>query len=76
MADFVDFIADARYDKNEEGVIAFIDLLGKNPGEDELLTFFKNRNYEGVSLEDCKKILTNRDSILKYGSDLQVKNSY
>ncbi len=54
--DFMDYIEKASHDLGLTN-----DLLAEaySPGEtpEKLLTFFANKNYYGVSLEDCQKLI-------------------
>jgi len=70
MADFIDFIA--REAGNREVGKKFIELLKK--GEPvELKNFFDSIDYTGVSLDDCKTLINNRQNIIS-SSETNVKD--
>jgi hypothetical protein len=61
MADFIDFIA--KEAGNREVGKKFIELLKKGDAA-ELKSFFDSIDYTGVSLDDCKTLINNRQNII------------
>lgn len=71
MQNFVDFVAYAS--KNHEVGKEFIDSLKKHSAE-ELHKWFDGKGYE-VSIDDCKKLTDNQDTITDI-KEISVKMSY
>ncbi|MDH7552517.1 MAG: hypothetical protein GYA16_14435 [Spirochaetes bacterium] len=61
MADFIDFIA--KEAGNREVGKKFIELLKKGDAA-ELKNFFDSNGYSDVSLDDCKKLIQNKQNII------------
>ncbi len=61
MADFVDFVS--KEAGNRQLGKKFIELLNKGNVED-LKKFFDENGYTGISLNDCKTLIKNKDNII------------
>jgi len=61
MADFIDFIA--KEAGNREAGKIFIELLKKGDAT-ELKKFFDSNGYSDVSLDDCKRLIQNKQNII------------
>jgi len=82
MADFVDYVAAAA---TEDGNNLGNDLVQAIKGIDDptkLMEWFHGQSstdgvkFDGVSLEDCKKLIAGKKGIVKYGDLVSVKNGY
>lgn len=61
MADFIDFVA--KEAGNREMGEKFIKVL-KQGDAHELKKFFDSNDYTGVSIDDCKTLINNRQTII------------
>ncbi len=76
MANFVDFLVDNfKGDTRTEGQ-QIIDDFKPITNPEDLLAYFIKRNYEGVSLEDCKKLLANKEHLLQKSTSLVRDDGY
>lgn len=69
MADFIDFVS--KEAGNREAMKKIIELL-KQGNAEELKKYFDSIDYTGVSLDDCKTLINNRQNIIQ-AFDTQVK---
>jgi hypothetical protein len=67
MASFTDFIKDSCSNKQ---LSASIITQLKSATPEQLVGIFSTNGYE-VSLDDCKKIIANKDSIISAGNAVQ-----
>jgi len=61
MADFIDFVS--KEAGNREAMKKIIELL-KQGNAEELKKYFDSIDYTGVSLDDCKTLINNRQNII------------
>ena len=75
MADLIDFLVDVSKDK-QKGRVFFDELTGKKTA-DELVQWFIGQGYPGISLEECDKVIKNKDDFLHKGDVLvNSKSNY
>ncbi len=70
MADFIDFVA--KEAGNRELGKKFIELLKEGDAR-ELKNFFDSSDYTGVSIDDCKTLINNRQAIIN-SADANLKD--
>lgn len=77
MADIIDFLTTALQDKaNKKLGKEFIELLKSQSTTAVILeSWFIKNGFERVSFEECKKIISNKDSIIHSG-DITIKENY
>ncbi len=76
MADIIDFLTTALQDeKNRTSGKNLVATL-KDPGitAEKLLTWFKQNGGDGISLDQCKKIIANKDHIAHATENLIADN--
>jgi hypothetical protein len=86
MADFVDFITSMKFESsqnvNHPGN-KFLEVFKSTTNADDLLKWFhtqkhpvKNEFFNGVSKEDCEKLLANKNELIAYGDVIKSDDGY
>jgi hypothetical protein len=83
MADFIDLLTSSKYELKGNPASQLTAKLKEVSSPEELLKWFhitkdpvSGELYTEVSLDDCEKIIKNKDSLLKYGDLISAKNGY
>ncbi len=83
MANIIDLLTSADYSQKNNLVVQLIAKLKEDITAEELLKWFHSikdpvtgESYKDVTLDDCKKIIKNKENILKYGNKIGTKATY
>ena len=83
MADFIDLLTSSDYNLKGNLASQLTEKLKKTNSAKELLDWFhsikdpiKGKPFNRISLDDCERIIKNKENLLKYGDLLTAKNVY
>lgn len=74
MVDIIDFITKGTQGGNKPLVEEFVTLLKKSSAA-ELEAWFQKKGYAGISLQECERMVSNKDSIISV-SDKALMSTY
>jgi hypothetical protein len=83
MADIIDLLTSSKYDQKGSPASQLTTKIKESLTPEELLKWFhttkdpvSNELFSEVSLDDCERIIKNKENLIKYGDLMAAKEGY